>query len=84
MVPNQEDERRISTEEFARRNQVSAQTVIKRRSLHGSYFGALARELLNGRLDWPDITVVGRAKRKRRKPLSDTSDRLPMRDGGKA
>lgn len=45
---------RCSTAEFARANQVKPQSVRKRYSTTGSYFGITPlRKLPNGRLEWP-------------------------------
>ena len=42
-----------STEQFAGRNLVKAQTVLKRYCETGSYFGVIPQKLPNGRLAWP-------------------------------
>lgn len=45
--------RRRDTKEFARDHHVLPQTVRKRYSKTGGYFGIKPRKLPNGRLDWP-------------------------------
>lgn len=46
-----------STDAFAALNQVRAQSVRKRLSETGSYFGVRPVKLINGRLAWPAVQV---------------------------
>jgi hypothetical protein len=48
----------LSTEEFATRNRVKAQTVRARFCTTGSYFGVRPLKLANGRTAWPDVQVA--------------------------
>ena len=48
----------ISTDKFASLNLVRPQTVRKRLSKSGSYFGISPLKLANGRLLWPNKSVV--------------------------
>ena len=43
----------VSTKEFAKRYLVLPESVRKRWSVTGSYFGVVPRRLSNGRLSWP-------------------------------
>ncbi|MBK5913782.1 hypothetical protein [Rhodocyclus purpureus] len=47
----------LSTDEFATRNRVKAQTVRARLCNTGSYFGVRPLKLANGRTAWPDVQV---------------------------
>lgn len=53
---NQEYE--LGIEQFAKLNQVKAQTVRARLSRHKSYFGVVPLRLCNGRLAFPAVQVV--------------------------
>jgi len=53
---------RVPTDIFAATNHVTPETIIKRRSETGSYFGVQARKLANNRLDWPNVAVVKKAQ----------------------
>jgi hypothetical protein len=44
----------LSTADFAARNNVEPETVIKRRCKFGSFYGVTAVQQANGRLLWPD------------------------------
>ncbi len=44
----------LSTAVFATRNNVEPETVIKRRSKFGSFYGVTPVQQANGRLLWPD------------------------------
>lgn len=46
-------ERNGPTDEYAKQQHVKPQTVRKRYSKTGSYFGTRPRKLPNGRLSWP-------------------------------
>jgi hypothetical protein len=46
-----------TTDEFANQWRVQSQTVRKRYSQHGSYFGIKPLRLPNGKLLWPDRTL---------------------------
>ena len=48
----------LSTKEFAKRWFVKPQTVLKRYSQQGSYFGVKPRKLKNGKLEWPTFDVA--------------------------
>lgn len=59
-VNNQTDlnpEPAVDTEQFAQINLVKSQTVRRRLSQTGSYFGVRPLKLINGRLSWPAIQV---------------------------
>lgn len=47
----------LSTEQFARNNQVKPTSVHHRVCLTGSYFGIVPKRLKNGRLAWPNAQV---------------------------
>lgn len=47
-----------STDKFAQQNLVRPQTVRKRYSQSGSYFGVRPTKLPNGRLSWPTVVNV--------------------------
>ncbi|PLX74669.1 MAG: hypothetical protein C0607_10540 [Azoarcus sp.] len=49
---------RLSCEEFARLNQVKAQSVRARLCRFGSYFGIRPVKLVNGRLAFPSVQVT--------------------------
>lgn len=48
-----------STQQFAADNLVKAQTVRKRLSQTGSYYGVVPEKLRNGRLRWPVTEGMG-------------------------
>ncbi|MDN6885467.1 DNA-binding protein [Variovorax sp. NFACC27] len=56
-LPHPADRFRLTTTEFATQQLVNAQTVRKRLSLHGSYFGVKPLRLLNRRLLWPADSI---------------------------
>lgn len=58
MTSNAQTGRR-NTADFARVNHVKPQTVRKRYSATGSYFGIKPCKLPNGRLDWPSNEEAG-------------------------
>jgi|GEM_PF-7113186 len=47
----------LSTEIFAKKNGVKAQSVRARFCNTGSYFGIKPKKLANGRTIWPDVQV---------------------------
>lgn len=48
----------LGIEQFAKLNQVKAQSVRARLSRHASYFGVVPLKLCNGRLAFPSVQVV--------------------------
>lgn len=44
----------ISTAAFAAQMQIKAESVLRRLSVTGSYFGIRPEKLPNGRLEWPE------------------------------
>lgn len=48
----------LSCEEFARLNQIKAQSVRARLCRFGSYYGITPKKLRNGRLAWPAVQVT--------------------------
>lgn len=56
--PRPPDHFRLTTEQFAAQHLVDAQTVRKRLSGHGSYFGVKPLRLPNRRLLWPADSIT--------------------------
>lgn len=52
------DEFMLSCEEFARLNQIKAQSVRARLCRFGSYYGVVPKKLVNGRLAFPHVQVT--------------------------
>lgn len=56
--PPPADDFRFTTDQFAAQHLVDAQTVRKRLSSHGSYFGVKPLRLPNRRLLWPGDSIA--------------------------